>query len=174
MDCPEEPRVRTKVPMAHAKAKRRKWDRLILLTRRGFTRNGVWTKGTKTGVSMSDDRSFVGWREDCEQTHVTSVSSFSLESSEWVKTNLDTRAGANTLPSNFSPEGVGDGNFHDWIPDGEAWQFQGYDENGFPRSLDGRLMGAYEVLNSNASASASAPAHQELRGSHAKNHKTSM
>ena len=32
----------------------------------------------------NDDRSFVGWREDCEQTHVTSVSSFSLESSEWV------------------------------------------------------------------------------------------
>ena len=22
--------------------------------------------------------------------------------------------------------------FHDWIPDGEAWQFQGYDESGFP------------------------------------------
>ena len=40
----------------------------------------------------------------------------------------------------------------------EAWQFQGYDENGFPRSLDGRLMDAYEVLNSSASASASAPA----------------
>ena len=64
----------------------------------------------------------------------------------------------NTLTSNFSPEGTGDGNFHDWIPDGEAWQFQGYDENGFPRSLDGRLMDAYEVLNSSASASASAPA----------------
>ena len=29
---------------------------------------------------------------------------------------------------------------------------------GFPRSLDGRLMDAYEVLNSSASASASAPA----------------
>ena len=64
----------------------------------------------------------------------------------------------NTLPSNFSPEGKEDGNFNDWIPDGEAWQFQGYDENGFPRSLDGRLMDAYEVLNSSASPSASAPA----------------
>ena len=63
----------------------------------------------------------------------------------------------NTLPSNFSPEGIGDGNFRIWIPDGEAWQFQGYNENGFPRSLDGRLMDAYEVLNSSASASASAP-----------------
>ena len=106
----------------------------------------------------NDDRSFVGWREDCEQTHVTLVSSFSLESSEWVKTNLDTRAVVNTLPSNFSPEGIGDGHFHDWIPDGEAWQFQGYDENCFPKSLDGRLMDAYDVLNSSASASASAPA----------------
>ena len=82
----------------------------------------------------NDDRSFVGLREDCEQTHVTSVSSFSIESSEWVKTNLDTRLVVDTLPSNFSPEGIGDGNFHDWIPDGEAWQFRGYDENGFPRS----------------------------------------
>ena len=63
-----------------------------------------------------------------------------------------------TLLSNFSPEGIGDGSFYDWIPDGEAWQFQGYDENGFPRSLDGRLMDAYEVLNNSASASASAPA----------------
>ena len=106
----------------------------------------------------NDDRSFVGLREDCEQTHVTSLSSFSIESSEWVKTNLDTRAVVNTLPSNFSPEGIGDGNFHDWIPDGEAWQFRGYDENGFPRSPEGRLMDAYELLNSSASDSASAPA----------------
>ena len=103
----------------------------------------------------NDDRNFVGWREDCEQTHVTSVTSFSLESSEWVKTHLDTRAVVNTLPSNFGSEGIGDGSFHDWIPDGEARQFQGYDQNGFPRSLDGRLMDAYEVLNSSASASAS-------------------
>ena len=36
--------------------------------------------------------------------------------------------------------------------------FQGYDENGFRRSLDGRLMDAYEVLRSTASACASAPA----------------
>ena len=106
----------------------------------------------------NDDRSFVGLREDCEQTHVTSVSSFSIESSEWVKTNLDTRAVVNTFPSNFSPEGIGDGNFHDWIPDGEAWQFRGYDENGFPRSPERRPMDAYELLNSSASDSASAPA----------------
>ena len=52
-ECPEEPRVRTKVPKAHAKSKRRKWYKLILLTHRGFTRNGVRTKGTKTEVLMS-------------------------------------------------------------------------------------------------------------------------
>ena len=32
------------------------------------------------------------------------------------------------------------------------------DENGFPKSLDGRLMDAYETLNSSASAHTSAPA----------------
>ena len=72
--------------------------------------------------------------------------------------NLDTRAVVNTLPSNFTLEGIGDGNLYDWIPDGEAWQFQGYDENVFSPDLDGRLMDAYVVLNSSASASASAPA----------------
>ena len=82
-----------------------------------------------------------------KQTHVTSASSFS----EREKMNLDTRVAANAL--NFGPEGVGGGSFHDWLPDGEAWQFQGFDENGFPRSLD-----AYEGWNSSASASASAPA----------------
>ena len=35
---------------------------------------------------------------DCEQTQVTSVSSFSLERS------VDTKAVVHTLPSNFSPE----------------------------------------------------------------------
>ena len=32
------------------------------------------------------------------------------------------------------------------------------DENGFPRSLDGRFVDAHEVVNSSASPSASAPA----------------
>ena len=36
--------------------------------------------------------------------------------------------------------------------------FQGYDENGLPRSLNGRLVDAHEVLCSTASASAPAPA----------------
>ena len=64
---------------------------------------------------------------------------------------------------NFGPEGIGGGSFYDWIPDGEAWQFQGFDENCFPKSLDGRLMDAYEVLNSIASASSSRAIH-ELNG----------
>ena len=72
--------------------------------------------------------------------------------------NLDTRAAVNTFPSNYGPEELGGKSFHDWIPADEAWQFQEYDENGFARSLDGRLMDAFEVLNSSASASASAPA----------------
>ena len=72
--------------------------------------------------------------------------------------NLDTGAAVNTFPSNFGPEGIGDGSSYDWIPDGEAWHFQGYDENGLPRSLNGRLTDAHEVLCSTASASAPAPA----------------
>ena len=32
------------------------------------------------------------------------------------------------------------------IFDGGAWQFQGYDENGSRRSLNGRLTGAHKVL----------------------------
>ena len=72
----------------------------------------------------NDDGNGVECCEDCEQTHVTSVSSLSFESSEWVKMNLDTRVVADTLPSNFDREGIGGGSFSDWIPDGEAWQSQ--------------------------------------------------
>ena len=64
----------------------------------------------------------------------------------------------NTFPLNFGPEGIGDESFHGWIPDGEAWQFQGYDEDGLPRSLKGRLVDAHEVLCSAASSLAPAPA----------------
>ena len=85
----------------------------------------------------NDHWNCVRWHEDCEQTHDTSVSSLSLESSTWAKMNLDIGAAVNTFPSNFVPEGIGDGHFYDWIPDGEAWQFQGYDEVGKPRSLNG-------------------------------------
>ena len=57
----------------------------------------------------------------------------------------------NTCPLNFGPDEAGDGRFHrtasgEWIPDGGAWQFKGYDENGLLRSLNGRLTGAHKVL----------------------------
>ena len=53
---------------------------------------------------------------------------------EWVKMNLDTGVVVSTFPLNFGPETAGDGRFYrtasgEWIPDGGAWQFQGYDEN---------------------------------------------
>ena len=41
----------------------------------------------------------------------------------------------NRFPLNFGPDGAGDGRFYrtasgEWIPDGGAWQFQGYNEHG--------------------------------------------
>ena len=59
------------------------------------------------------------------------------------------------IPINFCPEGAGDGRFYrtasgEWIPDGGAWQFQGFDENGLLRSLNGRLTGVHKVLCSAA------------------------
>ena len=113
---------------------------------------------------LNDDRNCVEWREDCDQTQVTSAGSFSLESSGWQKMSMDTRVAADTLPSNFDREGIGDRSFYDWIPDGEAWNFQGYDENGSPRALDGRLLDAYKVLNSIASASSSRFQEAQLTG----------
>ena len=61
----------------------------------------------------------------------------------------------NTCPLNSGPEGAGEGRFYrtasgEWIPDGGAWQFQEYDENGLLRSLNGRLIGAHKVLYSAA------------------------
>ena len=72
-----------------------------------------------------------------------------------MKMNLDTAAAVNTFPLNFGPEGAGDGIFYrnacgEWIPDGGAWQFQGYDKNGLLRSLNGRLTGVHRVLCSAA------------------------
>ena len=64
--------------------------------------------GMMTGV-VSDGMKIVN------QTYNTSVSSFSLESSEWVKMNLDTGAAVNTFPLNFGREGAGDGTFYDLI-----------------------------------------------------------
>ena len=72
--------------------------------------------------------------------------------------NLDTGAAVNTFPLNFAPEGAGGGRFYrtasgEWIPDCGSWQFQGYDENGLLRSLNGRLTCAHNVLCSAAEIS---------------------
>ena len=61
----------------------------------------------------------------------------------------------NTFTLNFGPEGAGDGRFYrtasgEWISDVGAWQFQGYDENGMFRYLNGRLTGVHKVLCSAA------------------------
>ena len=88
-----------------------------------------------------DDWSSVGLHEGWEQTYDTSARSVSLgglgvsptsgpKRFEWVKMNLDTVAAVNTFPSNFGPEGAGDGRFYwiasgEWILDVGAWQFQG-------------------------------------------------
>ena len=109
---------------------------------------------------MVDDWSSVGWHEGWEQTYDTSASSFSLgrldlgatsslKRFEWAKMNLDTGAAVNTFPLNFGPEGAGDGRCcraasGEGIPDGGAWQFQGYNENGLLRSLNGRLNGTHK------------------------------
>ena len=114
----------------------------------------------------NDDWSSFGWHEGWEQTYDTSASSLSLggldvnansspKRFEWEKMNVDRGAAVNTFPLNFGPEGAGDGMFHrtasgEWIPDGGAWQFQGYDENGLLRSLNERLTGVHKVLCSAA------------------------
>ena len=109
-----------------------------------------------------DDWSSVGWHEGCEQTYDSSASSFSLGSLdvgatsspkrfEWVNMNLDTGDAVNIFPLNFGPEGAGGGRFYrtasgEWIPDCGSWQYQGYDENGLLRSLNGRLTCAQSVV----------------------------
>ena len=70
---------------------------------------------------------------------------------ERVKMNLDKGAAVNTFPLNFGPDGAGDRRFYrtasgECIPDGGAWQFQGYEKKGLCRSLNGRLTGAHKVL----------------------------
>ena len=56
-----------------------------------------------------------------------------------------------TLLLNFGPDGAGDGRFYrtvsgEWILDGGACQFQGFDENGLLRFLNGRLAGVHSVV----------------------------
>ena len=72
-----------------------------------------------------------------------------------VGMNLNTGAAEITVALNFGPDGAGHGRFYrtasgGWIPDGGAWQFQGYHENGLLRSLNGRLTGLHKVLCSAA------------------------
>ena len=120
----------------------------------GTSWNDVWNSDEWNDSCFffvwNDDWSSVGWHEGWEQTYDTSASSFSLgrldlcatsspKRFEWVKMNLDTGAAVNTIPLNFGPKRVGDGRFYrDWSPDGGVWQFQGYDENGLCRSLNGK------------------------------------
>ena len=61
----------------------------------------------------------------------------------------------NRFPLKFGPNRAGDGRFYrtasgEWIHDGGAWQFPGFDENGLLRSLNGRLTGVHMVLCSAA------------------------
>ena len=45
----------------------------------------------------------------------------------------------------------------EWIPDGGAWEFEGYDENGLLRSLNGRNTGVHKVLFSAAEIACKGP-----------------
>ena len=125
------------------------------------TTAGVSTNGMMTGVLL-DGTKFGKKRMTLPKAHC-SFSLGGLEVSatsspkrfEWAKMNLDTGAAVSTFQLNFGPEGAGDGRFcriasGEWIPDGGAWQFQGFDENGLLRSLTGRLTGVHKVLCSAA------------------------
>ena len=86
-------------------------------------RNNDWSLD-----EWNDDWSCVEWHEDYERMCCTSASSFPLERSERANENLDTGATVDTFLVNFDREGVEDGSSYDWIPDVEARQFQGFDE----------------------------------------------
>ena len=129
---------------------------------------GLVTNGTTAGVLMNGMMTGVlldGMKVG--NKHVTHLQArFSLgrldlgaKSSQkrfgWVKMNLDIGVAVNTFPLNFGPDEAGDGRFYrtasgEWIPDGGAWQFQGYDENGLLRSLNRRLTDVDKVLCSAA------------------------
>ena len=81
---------------------------------------GSWIHGEWSLDGWHDDGSCVGWHEDCERMCCTTVSSFSLESSERVNVNLDTGVAVDLYPVKFDREGVGDGISHDWITRVEA------------------------------------------------------
>ena len=183
---PKVPKVRTRAThrkLVSQVLKTRNWrqagelrnfHRHVPLTLPG-TMFGTVTNGTVAGVfdEKNDDWSSVEWHEGWEQTYDTSASSFSLggmdvsatsssKRFEWMNMNLDTGAAVNTFPLNFGPGGAGDGRFYPtasvkWILDGGAWQLQVYDENGFLRSLNGRLTGVHKVLCSAAEIACKGP-----------------
>ena len=83
----------TKVP----RAKRRKWGQVDNDT---SWIHEEWSLDERNdGYSFdewNDDRNCVAWREDCEQTRVTSASSFSLETSEFGQhTSIETQSSRN-------------------------------------------------------------------------------
>ena len=86
-------------------------------TDNSYTDNSWFYDGWSYGEWNGD---WVGWDEGWEQTHDNSASPLSLGSSdlgamsgpkrlEWAKMNLDTGEGVNASPSNFGPDGAGDG-----------------------------------------------------------------
>ena len=97
---------------------------------------------------VKESRNQVIQHEDCEQLCNTSVSSFSLKSSEWVNANPDTGDTVDIFLSNFDRYGVGDGISNDWITGVEALRFQGTD--------------AHRVLGKTAPAFAPAPASEAV------------
>ena len=118
----------------------------------GFMMDGVLTKWND---GWSFDTKVANKRMTLLQAHF-SLGGLDLgatscpERFEWVKMNQEIGAAVNTFPLNFGADGAGDGRFFriasgEWIPDGEAWQFQGYDQKGLLRSLHGRLTGVHKV-----------------------------
>ena len=110
----EHPNV-PKVSKVRTRVKPRKLVYQVLKTRN--QRHALRNSGICT------DWSSVGWHAGWDQTYDTSASSCSLGSLdvcatsgpkrfEWVKMNLGTEAAVNTFPSNFGPEGAGDGRFY--------------------------------------------------------------
>ena len=115
--------------------------------------------GMMTGVLL-DDTMVGNRRMTLQQAHfhlgcLDASATSGPKRFERVKMNLDTGAAVNTFPLNFGPEGARDEIFcrtasGEWIPDGGAWQFQGYAQNGLLRSLNGRLTGVHKMLYSAA------------------------
>ena len=123
----------------HRKLRRRTTLTILTLTILSLMMAGVVTSGLLTGARLAGMQV---WKKLCDSSQAHSLwGSFDLGAAcspkrfGWVTMNLDTGAAVNTFPLNFGPDGAGCGIFHrtascGCIPDGGAWQFQGYDENG--------------------------------------------